>query len=313
MSVYNTPDDWLFQSIQSVLDQSYSEFEFLIVDDRTSQSNKDILKFYREKDSRIHILKNEHNEGLTKSLNKALAAAKGDFIARLDSDDIALPQRFEKQLEQFMANEKLVLCGTWATTINGEKKGSCKTLVGTSDYLKINLLFGNIFVHSSVMIRSSILKKNNLMYDENFKAAQDFELWSRLAQYGDIKNIDEIHCVYRIHEKQISTKQIDLQNSYRDEIIQKNLAKIGLIISKQNISRYINVIHAKGEKEKVWWIFVHSFKIMIMLFMHYGIKAVQINKYILWNSALMIKKQIYFFLKPIMQQHSYANHNHRCK
>lgn len=293
MSVYNTPNEWLRQAIQSVLDQSYNEFEFLIVDDNSSLSNKDVLNFYREKDSRIHILTNDHNEGLTKSLNKALMVAKGDFVARIDSDDIALPQRFEKQLEQFVINKNLVLCGTWATILNNNKKDSCQTLVGTSDYLKINLLFGNIFVHSSVMLRSSVLKKNKLMYDENYKAAQDFELWSRLAQYGDIKNIDEIHCVYRIHEKQISAKQIDLQNSYRNQIIQKNLANIGLNIPKQNIDRYINVIHAKGEKEKVWWIFVYSLKTMIVLFTHYGIKAFTTNKCIFLNSAWLIKKNIW--------------------
>lgn len=293
MSVYNTPDDWLSQSIQSVLDQSYREFEFLIIDDNTSSSNKAVLNFYREKDFRIHILTNDHNEGLTKSLNKALAAANGDFIARIDSDDVAQPQRFEKQLEQFMANENLVLCGTWATTLNDYKKGSCKTPIGTSDFLKINLLFGNIFIHSSVMIRASILKKNNLMYDEKFKFAQDFEFWSRLAQYGDLQNIDETLCLYRIHDKQISTKQLEQQNSYRDEIVQENLAKIGMNISKQNISRYINVIHAKGEKEKLWWILACSFKTIIALFRHYGMKAFSTNKYILGNSVWMIKKSIW--------------------
>lgn len=292
MSVYNTPDEWLSQSIQSVLNQSYRDFEFLIVDDGSSQSNKDVLIRYKNRDFRIHIITNDKNIGLTSSLNKAVSLAKGDYIARLDSDDIALPDRFQRQLKCFYENPKLVLCGTGAIRLTNGGEIYCPPLVGDSDELKINLLFGNIFVHSSVMIRTSILKSNGLMYNEYFRAAQDFDLWSRLAAFGDLKNIDEKLCVYREHQEQISCKCNELQNGYRDEIIQMNLKRMGLDVPKQDIERCLNIVNAEGKQDSIWWIFKFAIKIIVTLTCYYGFKSIKMNKRIVWNSFWLMKKSL---------------------
>lgn len=292
MSVYNTPDEWLRQAIESVLCQDYRDYEFLIVDDCSSISNKQILDSYRKKDSRIHVLSNDQNLGLTQSLNRALAIAQGDFVARLDSDDMCLPNRFQKQLERFEKNERLVLCGTGSIRIIDGREESCRPLMGSSEFLKINLLFGNIFVHSSVMIRMSVLKENRLMYDENFRLAQDFELWSRLAIYGDIENLEDILCVHRVYNEQISFKQIELQNDYRDEIIQRNLKRIGLDVPKQEVERYLNLFHSKGKKEHICWIALYVIRVTTALIFHYGLKSCKMIKQVLWYSAWAVKKSV---------------------
>lgn len=290
MSVYNTPDDWLCQSIQSVLDQSYSDFEFLIVDDCSSQSNKEILVRYKNRDPRIHIIANCNNLGLTRSLNKAIFLAKGDYIARLDSDDMALPNRFQRQLKCFYENPQLVLCGTGTARLMDDREEYYKPLTGSSDYLKINLLFGNIFAHSSVMIRKSVLKANNLQYDERFLFAQDYELWTRLAVYGDVENIDEKLCVYRIHKEQISCKQIESQNDFRDKIVQRNLKGIGLNVPLKSINRCLNIFFAKGNSESCLWIISFTVRIVLALFARYKLTSVEMIKKILWNSVWLLKK-----------------------
>ena len=113
MSVYNEPIDWMRQAIESILNQTYKDFEFIIVNDNPErEENQFVLNEYRNKDSRIIILCNEHNIGLTKSLNKGLTVANGEYIARMDADDIALPKRFEKQALYLAKNKNVFLCHT---------------------------------------------------------------------------------------------------------------------------------------------------------------------------------------------------------
>ena len=116
MSNYNTPINYLKESIDSVLNQTYSNFEFIIIDDGSTDDSLKFIKSYD--DPRIKLIVNEENIGLTKSLNKGLKAAQGEFIARMDSDDICYPERFEKQIEYMRKHPDTTVCGTWPNILD---------------------------------------------------------------------------------------------------------------------------------------------------------------------------------------------------
>ena len=164
MSVYSEPIEWIKQAIDSILNQTFTGFEFIIVNDNPSRTeNRNLLSAYA--DERIHLISNSENVGLTKSLNFALALAKGKYIARMDADDISLPSRFLKQFEYLEAHPEIGVCGC-----NVETFGS-KRLVWTypATHQECLLFFRSPFAHPAVMIRHSILKDNHILYDERLR------------------------------------------------------------------------------------------------------------------------------------------------
>lgn len=182
MSVYNA-ESTLSNAIKSILNQSMTDFEFIIIDDGSSDKSLEIIYNYQIKDKRIIILKNKVNIGLTKTLNKAIQVASGKYIARQDADDISLSNRLEKQLNFLDNNEDYVFCGT-----NGFRKQTNEELLKFFDYhdIKKNLILKNCFVHPSIMIRNEAFKKYGF-YDESYRFAQDYELWCRLIYKYNLK------------------------------------------------------------------------------------------------------------------------------
>ena len=166
MSNYNTPEDYLRQSIDSILGQTYSNFEFIIVDDASTDGSLAVIESY--KDPRIRIIKNSENLGLTKSLNIALDECRGEYIARMDSDDISLPERFEKQVTFLQSNPDVIVCGTWAKYIGNWKAQNSndgnRRLIPDRETFKIYQLFGNDpnIVHPSAMFNNAKLKANGI-------------------------------------------------------------------------------------------------------------------------------------------------------
>jgi len=205
MSVYNG-ERFLKQSIDSILIQSFRNFEFIIIDDGSIDNTKEILREYENKDKRIKIISNEKNVGLSKSLNKGLNLVCGDYIARMDSDDISLPNRLRKQVSFMDNNPEIGLLGTAYYEIDendniiGIKHFPCE------DYkLRKTLIKYNPFFHASVMIRRKILEHIG-KYDEVISKAQDYELWFRIAKVSKIANLDELLMKRRYTKDQISIK-----------------------------------------------------------------------------------------------------------
>ena len=117
MCVHNG-ERYLYEALESVLNQTFEDFEFIIVDDASADNTPAILKEYAAQDGRIRLMRNAHNLGLTRSLNKALRLAKGEYIARQDADDISLPQRLEKQVEFLNSNSRTAVVGSWTEVID---------------------------------------------------------------------------------------------------------------------------------------------------------------------------------------------------
>lgn len=228
MSVYKEPIEWLNQSINSVLQQSYSDFEFIIVSDNPSYDEGNLfLKECKKNDNRVHLLFNESNIGLTKSLNKAFSYAKGKYIVRMDSDDISRKERLLTQVQYMEEHPDIDVCGCNIKAFGD----SDKTINYPENMSQMFLYLDSPFAHPAVIIRKSSISGNR--YDESFRYCQDFDLWSRLYWKGaKFYNIQEILLDYRY-----STLQIMSQNNHNQilasmKIRKKNLQNTLLLNNK---------------------------------------------------------------------------------
>lgn len=234
MSNYNTPINYLKESIDSVLNQTYSNFEFIIIDDGSTDDSLEFIKSYD--DPRIKLVVNKKNIGLTKSLNKGLEAAQGEFIARMDSDDICYPERFEKQIEYMKGHPDTIVCGTWADVIdeNGvprEEEWACG-IIDDMELYRIKLLFLNrpLILHPSALFNHRMLLKHNIKYDESLRYAQDYKMWTDCAYYNNCHILQQNLLKFRSHKNSISISKRSMQLKCVYIIIQKQLDNLQLTL-----------------------------------------------------------------------------------
>lgn len=193
MPVYNAKSDELSLAIESILNQTFQDFEFIIINDGSTNNSEDMILSYD--DERIKYLKNETNIKLIATLNKGLDVAKGKYIARLDSDDYSDKTRFEKQFDYLEQNPSIGVLGTYFNRIPENKTILVPTL--TQDVNNYIRYCQNCIIHSSVMFRKSIIDKYDLSYDKNCLHAEDHKLWSDMSRYCDIAVYPEVLTYYR--------------------------------------------------------------------------------------------------------------------
>lgn len=201
MPAYNA-EKYINETINSILNQSYKDFEFIIINDGSSDRTKEIILSYS--DERIVYLENEKNSGIVVTLNKGLEKASGEYIARMDSDDISLVNRLEKQVEFMDKNLDVGVLGTGICVFGDSINDQERVFTTNSEQLKAELIFNSCIAHPTVMIRSSILKNNNLNYSEEFAGAEDYHLWWRIAKVSKIATLPDILVKYRLHASQIT-------------------------------------------------------------------------------------------------------------
>lgn len=214
LPVYNCPD-YVGEAIDSILNQTMTDFELIVIDDGSKDNSLEIIKQYP--DQRIRLFTQE-NQGLAKTLNRGISLARGRYIARQDQDDISLPDRFTKQVSFLDANPDCALVGTWAE-IWKERSRTNRTLSHPINHsrIKFELLFDSQFVHSSVMFRKEIVEKEgSYSTDKDREPPEDFELWSRLARKYVLSNIPEILLFYRELPGSISRAE---PNSLHDHLV----------------------------------------------------------------------------------------------
>jgi len=235
MSVYNEPLEWIRQSIDSILAQTYREFEFIIINDNpTSQNVQNLLNKYSIIDKRIKILINQENLGLAESLNKGIKMAKGEYIARMDADDFSRPQRLEKQISYLKQHSNIALCGTWAKffgEISILKTRKFKMPI-TCEAAEIQSIFASPLIHPSIMARANILRDN--LYNPSLRKAQDFDLWSRLSCSGyKMASLPSYLIHYRITDKSLQSNVVSSQEAVAHQCRLRNLKNLGFKMSKQ--------------------------------------------------------------------------------
>lgn len=206
MSVYNG-EKYLSEAIESILVQTLTDFEFIIVDDGSSDTSCKIIEEYQKKDNRIILIRNEKNLGLTKSLNKAIKIAKGDYIARMDADDFSLKDRLEKQLEEIGKDSKIGVVGSNVEIIDFKGKKIKDVFI---ENLNEKIFNRNCLVHGSLFFDKKIFTEVGL-YNEDFRYAQDYEFLLRIRKKFDLVNISEILYKLRFSSNRLSTKKVFAQ------------------------------------------------------------------------------------------------------
>ena len=203
MSVYNSAA-YLKQAIESILNQSFDDFEFIIIDDASTDETLSIIQSFS--DRRIKLIKNSENKGLTCNLIEAISIAKGEYIARMDSDDVSLPSRFLKQVDFLTNHPEVDICGTWAFTIDEHGKKKNKVKLPTIDRdIKTTLTYMNCIIHPSVMVRKRIFDLHK--YNLEFRSCQDYKLWSDCISDCVFYNMKDPLLLYRINNDGVSRKE----------------------------------------------------------------------------------------------------------
>lgn len=237
MSAYNG-EKYLREAIDSVLNQTFSDFEFIIINDGSFDKSLSIIQSYS--DNRIVLIDNDGNKGLIFSLNKGLEIAKGKYIARMDADDICMPERLDLQVKQFLNHPNAVIIGSDYYLLDGEKNIYIKN-INDSDYQKAVLLFTPCFCHPTVMMKN-VFKDKQMFYDKDFIHAEDYKLWTDLYSFGDYLNIDRPLLKYRHHASQISNQKNESQLSTSKRIRENYLEKLKFKLSEKQF----DVLNAIG-------------------------------------------------------------------
>ncbi len=230
MSVYNG-SRYLQESVESVLNQTFTDFEFIIINDCSTDNTENIIREYSDKDERIVLINNLENLGLTKSLNKGLKIAKGEYIARQDADDISLPERLEKELlfiEEHL-DVALVSCDIEVIDSDGFSIRKLQRSCASSLVDWYLLFYNHLAGHSQIMfLRNLVMNLGG--YSESFRYSQDYELWCRIARVAKIAILPDVLLKQRFHSQSISAEKRFEQQAYVLSIIKHN---IGQLIDKE--------------------------------------------------------------------------------
>lgn len=200
LPVYNG-EKYLNESISSILNQSFQNFELIVIDDCSTDKSVDVIKSHN--DSRIVFLRNSINSRTAHSLNRGIDIAKGKYIARMDQDDIASPTRLEEQYHFMEANPEVGICGTQIMPFGIGINSSTSKYPLSDSGIRLMQLYKPPFAHPTVMMRKAVLNKNKLRYRENF-IAEDYSLWSKLLQVTKASNLSSALLRYRIHPSSIT-------------------------------------------------------------------------------------------------------------
>lgn len=225
MPVYNA-EMFLAESISSILNQTFTNFELIIIDDGSTDNSLSIIKSFN--DDRIKLVTLEKNKGIVAALNIGIEMAKGIYLARMDADDIAFTDKLEKQVKFLEQNIDIGCIGTDFLWYDDPTEKSWIKYYEIED-IKISLLFGCPICHPTIMIRLSILKFFNLRYSYNYPHAEDYFLWTELSQVSKIANLKEPLLYYRRHLGQISLLQNSVQSRSMIQIQLLQLKNLGLI------------------------------------------------------------------------------------
>lgn len=203
MPAYNA-EKYIAQAIDSILNQTFRDFEFIILNDCSRDSTEELILSYD--DPRIVYLKNEENMGVARTLNKGLGYAKGAYIARMDADDIAMPERLEQQVAFLESNPQLIACGSNAILF-GEVRSEGKTDMPLNDQrIRLRMALSNPFVHPTMLLRKDALQ--GVIYDGSFEGREDYRMWMVLSRKGRMENLPQPLLRYRIHGGQ-ATQRVD--------------------------------------------------------------------------------------------------------
>ncbi len=237
-------EKYLKEAVESILGQTFTDFELIIIDDGSTDSTADIVKSFD--DERIVYLKNETNVGISDTMNRGIAVSKGRYIARMDADDISLPTRFEKQINYMKQNSDISVLGCAIEIFGEEIEGYVRRFSCNNDDIRIDLIFSTPFAHPTLMFDRCVFEYDR--YDSSFNGLEDYELWLRFAQKYKMSVMPEVLFKYRKHIGQVT------KNYSKDYIEKLKILKIkqaesfGINFTPQEFSAYFD--YCLGEEIK---------------------------------------------------------------
>lgn len=206
MPAYNV-EKYVGEAIESILNQTFKDFEFIIINDGSTDDTAKIINEYAAKDARIKFVDNKKNSGLIAVLNQGLDICNGEYIARMDSDDIAYPERFAKQVKYLDKHHECGVLGTSYKMFGSSEE----TVILPKNVSIVKMLTGGWVAHPTVMMRKSVLDKHNLYYDPECLVAEDYDLWTRLVRVTEVHNLQEVLLNYRWHGENVSITKAEIQ------------------------------------------------------------------------------------------------------
>lgn len=237
MPVYNS-ENFLSISIDSILKQSFKNFEFIIINDGSTDNSEKIILSYLKKDQRIIYIKNPRNKGISKSLNIGIKKSKGNFICRMDADDISHFKRLEIQKNFLQKNPHIGVCGSYIQVLFKKKYIKYKYPVNSDDCYAA-LLFSNPVPHPASMFKKEIISNNKLSYNnKNLYGCEDYEFWQKLSEFTNFFNIPSYLYVYRDLSDSLSKrgkKNINKRFSFYSNVYKKFLILLKIKLTKYNV------------------------------------------------------------------------------
>ena len=232
LPVYNA-QNFVKEAIDSILLQTFSDFELIIINDGSTDNSSKIINEFR--DERITIINHDGNKGLIYTLNEGLDLSRGTYIVRMDADDFSLPERLSLQVSFMDDNSDVVVCGGQMIDYDGKLQLSENPIV--KDEVKASLLFSCVISHPTVIIRNEIFKKEKFCYDKKYIHSEDYELWSRVIKNYKVSNLKDVILKYRIHKNQVSQKFSKVQIEGVRECQKLQLTQLGInpTIEKLNL------------------------------------------------------------------------------
>lgn len=274
MPVYNG-EKYLREAIDSILAQTFTDFEFLIINDGSKDQSEKIIRSY--KDKRIRLINNTKNLGFSATVNRGLDLAKGKYIARMDCDDLSAPTRLEKQVAFMEKHPDYGVCGTLFALIDENRQinemGGVKML-GDED-LKTAMLFGNVFAHGETMIRKSVLDKYHFRYNPEFTPCEDYDLWARMSEVTKFKTLQEVLYFYMVHPHGMSGVQSERLQQQVTRISTRLREKYGL--PKITAQRFINIFK-NGRTYKDHIVTLPHIRLMLYLQLAYQVFLFRLGK-----------------------------------
>ncbi|MEZ3423102.1 MAG: glycosyltransferase family 2 protein [Lachnospiraceae bacterium] len=254
MPVYNA-GKYLREAVDSILEQTYKDFKFLIIDDGSVDNSRKILEEYKDKDGRIRLESNDVNKGVSYTRNRGLELCDTDLIAFMDADDIAVPERLETQVKYLKNNPGIIGVGGYAQDIDEDGKllNGLYPRYLNPRYIKANMILENCIANGSVTMRMDVIRNNNIHYLDNHYGIEDYRFYCECLQYGMIANINMVMQKYRIVSSGLTVSNSSEKKAKRDEIIDSiheyNFAQYGFEFSKKEKYIIKKVFREDGRTE----------------------------------------------------------------
>lgn len=233
MPAYNV-EKYIGDAIESILQQTFDDFEFIIIDDASTDQTYDIICKYHDK--RIIRIRNQNRLGVAACINRGLSVCSSEFVARMDSDDISKPERFKNQIEFMSDNSNLGISGSHMEIIDSNGKIIKEQHKKTGDEaIKINLFLGHTsLAHPSIIIRKKVIDQYHLRYDTAFQYAEDYDFYCRCSRFIMFDNYPESLIQYRIHAESVSWKHKQQQIIDAQTALYLHLRRLRLPFSLEN-------------------------------------------------------------------------------